>query len=169
MSAGNESAVRPELIDHRFAHAGHDAHVHDHVRRIGNLDSDLADRRVQRAHGERNHVHRAALHATLEQAEQLLLHLGGVGPIVGRPGLVAGFRANEGAIFHAGDVARVRTGEIGAGPLLFVEFDERAALDHQVTEHLVFRVRAIAPENIFRCAEPGHFVHPGQELRVRCC
>ena len=75
MQARNERAVRAELVQHRLAHARHDAHVDDDIGRIGNFNADFADGRIQRPHRERNHIHRPALHAALEQAEQLLLHL----------------------------------------------------------------------------------------------
>ena len=153
---------------HLLAHARHDAHVDDDVGRIGDLDADLADGRIQRAHREGNHIHRAALHAALEQSEQLLLHLDGIGPMIRRPGFVLGLRADERPVLHARHVAGMRAGQIRAGALLFIELDERAALDHQVAQHLVLGVRAVAPEDFLRLAERRHFVDPGNQFLIGC-
>ena len=50
------------------AHAGHDAHVGDDVGRIGDLDADVGDVGSHRTHAERDHVHRAPLHAAGRRA-----------------------------------------------------------------------------------------------------
>ena len=49
------------------AHAGHDAHVGDHVRAVGDLDAATRQRRIDRPHAVGNHVHGAAAHAAGEQ------------------------------------------------------------------------------------------------------
>ena len=46
------------------------------------------------------------------------LHLVGVHPVVGRTGIVLLHRADVGAVFDAGDVARMAAGEKGIGPQL---------------------------------------------------
>ena len=70
----------------------------------------MGDRRAQRAHREGHHVHRAALHAALEEAAQRLPHLGRVAPVVGRAGVVLVLGADEGAVLDPGDVGRGRRG-----------------------------------------------------------
>ena len=86
--ARHEVAIVAEHLEHRAAHARHDAHVDRDVRRIGELDADVRDRRAERPHRERHHVHRAAAHAASEQRVVARLeqraHLGGIDPVVGR-------------------------------------------------------------------------------------
>ena len=68
---------------------------------------------AERAHREGHDVHRAALHAALEEAVQHLAHLGRVAPVVGRAGVLLGLRADEGAVLDPGDVGGVGEGEVG--------------------------------------------------------
>ena len=75
-----------EALEDVGAHVGHDAHVDDHVGAVGDLDADLGERGIERAHAERDHIHRAALHAAVEFSIQLGAHFGGIGPVVGRAG-----------------------------------------------------------------------------------
>jgi hypothetical protein len=55
VQALDELAVAQRL-EHLGAHAGHDPHVGHDVGRVGDLDPDLADRRADRAHRERDDV-----------------------------------------------------------------------------------------------------------------
>ena len=120
VQAGNELAVRAEIVEHRLAHARHQAHVDHDIRGVGDFDADLANRRIERSHGEGNHVHRSSLHAAVEETKQGILHLRGLGPIVGRAGFIACLRADERAVLHARNVARMRTGEVATGAQLFI-------------------------------------------------
>ena len=65
--AGDELAVVAEHLERAGAHAGHDPHRDRDVGGVGELDADVGDRRAERAHRERDHVHRAALHRALEE------------------------------------------------------------------------------------------------------
>ena len=67
MHARNEEAVG-QRVEHLLTHAGHDSHVDNHVRRIGQLNTDVRNGRADRSHAERNDVHRTALHTSLEEA-----------------------------------------------------------------------------------------------------
>ena len=127
MHAGHELAVA-EHVEHLAAHAGHDAHVDGHVGRVGELDADMGDGRAERPHAEGDHVHGAAAHAAVEEIVQGLAHLLRVHPVVGRPGILLGATADEGAIFDAGDVAGIGAGQEAARALLGIEPDEGAAL-----------------------------------------
>ena len=69
-AALHELAVRAEHVEHLRADARHDVHVGDDVRRVGELDADLGDRRADRAHAVGDHVERAALHRAGEEAGQ---------------------------------------------------------------------------------------------------
>ena len=170
MQARDERAVRAELVEHGLAHARHDAHIDDHVRRVGDFNADFANGRIERAHGKRNDVHRPPLHAAVEQAEQFLLHLGGVGPIVRGAGFIPGLRADVSPVFDARHVAGMRAGEITTRAFFGVELDEGAALHHQVAERLVLRVRTVAPMDAFRLAKFGHLLDPGEQFLIcrRC-
>ena len=67
VQAGHEVAVVPERVERGLAHPGHDPHRGGDVGRVGQLHADVGDRRADRAHRERHHVHRAAAHRALEQ------------------------------------------------------------------------------------------------------
>ena len=70
VEAFDERGVRSlslELVESDLAHAGHDPHVRNDVRRVGDLDADLGDVRSRRAHDERHDIHRAAFHGAFVQ------------------------------------------------------------------------------------------------------
>ena len=72
-------------------------------------DADVGDRRAERAHRERHHVHRAAPHGAAEQVGRASSRIsGGVAPVVGRdrrrPRWLG---ADEGAVLDPGDVAGI--------------------------------------------------------------
>ena len=132
--ARHERMVGAQHLDRGATHAGHDLHVHGDVGGVGDLHAELGEVGAERAHAERDHVHRAPAHAAVEQAVQDRLHLGRVHPVVGRTGVVGDARADERAILDAGDVARVGAGEKAVGPLVRIEPDERAGVDHLAAE-----------------------------------
>ena len=66
--AGHEVAVLAQHVEHRAAHARHDAHVDHDVRAESVISTPMcAMWRAERPHRERHHVHRAAAHAAVEQ------------------------------------------------------------------------------------------------------
>ena len=89
VQAGDKWLVA-QNIENLGAHAGHDAHVHRDVWRVGELDADVGNGRAQRPHAEGDDVHGAPLHAPLEQPLELLFHLLGRHPVVGRAGVLLG-------------------------------------------------------------------------------
>ena len=84
VEARHEVAVGAKDVEGSLAHAGHDAHRHRHVGGVGDLDADVGDLGAERAHREGHHVHRAALHAAVEELVEHATHLCGVTPVVGR-------------------------------------------------------------------------------------
>ena len=68
-TAGTKS-VLPSSSQRRRAHPGHDPHLDHDIRRVGELDAELGDRRAERAHRERHHVHGAAAHRPGEQLRE---------------------------------------------------------------------------------------------------
>ena len=152
MQAGNEGAVTAaffcdatrilflEAFERLAAHVRHDAHVHDHIGAVADLDADLGQRRVERAHAERDHIHRAALHAALEFFAQRCAHFRRVGPVVGGACLVGAFRADESAVLDARHIGRRRAREKRVRAFFGVEAGEGAAFDHQCGEAIPFRL-----------------------------
>ena len=158
--AGNELAVGAEHVEHGLAHARHGAHVDDDVRAIGDFDADVRDRRAERAHRERDDVHRAAAHAALENALQRLAHLGRVFPVVGRAGVIFFCRTDVGAVFNARHVRWVRPGEVGVLALFRIELDEHAGVDHFSAQAVVFFLRTIGPDDAGGFGQLGNVGHP---------
>ena len=81
---------------------------------------------LERAHAERDHVHRPAAHAAAVQLGHPGLHLGRGHPVVGRAGVGLVDRADEGALLDPGHVGRVGAGPERVGLLLRVEPDQGA-------------------------------------------
>ncbi len=149
------------------ADAGHDAHVDDGVGGVGELDADLGHGRADGAHGVGKDVHGAAAHGCRGRGLlELLAHHVGVFPVVGGAGGVFGERADEGAIFDAGDVVGGGAGEEAAGPELFVELGEGAGVDELVAEEVVLGLRAVDPVDAVGLAEVGHLFDPADEVFV---
>ena len=127
-----------DLRINRHADARHNPHVHDDVGRVSELHAYLRHRRSDGTHAERQHVHRASAHRTVEHFLQTTAHRKWLFPIVGWASRIFRERADEGAIFNARHIRRMRARVIATRPKLFVELDKRAALDHLGLEHLVF-------------------------------
>ena len=72
--------------------------------------------------------HGAAAHHALEEVLQVGAHLGGIEPVIGRAGVFAALRADEGAVFDACDVGRVGTGQVRIRAQRGIQFDEHAAV-----------------------------------------
>ncbi len=153
-----------DQLEHLFADARHDAHVHDHVGRVGELHADLRHRRTDGAHAERQHIHRAALHAAGEKSLERLPHLERIHPIVGRTGGLFGQRTYISAILLARDVARIGTRQITARPFFFVKFGKRAAGDQLGAQRIVFFLRTVAPVNAGRLGQCGKFRDPTDDF-----
>ena len=79
------------------SHSRHNAHAHDDVGGVGDLNANLGERRTERPHGERNNVHPAAAHGALEESIESVAHFCGRGPVVGGAGIALLGRADEGA------------------------------------------------------------------------
>ena len=167
MHAGDDALfVLVDFLEHRQADARHDAHVDNDVGRIRELDADLRHRAADRAHAERQHIHRAARHAAVEEVAELLPHFVGLDPVVRRARPILRVRADERAVLDAGDVAGVAARVIAAGPVLFIQLDERAAGDQQVAQLVVFLLRTVHPVDGGGPAKLDHFLDPAQQMLV---
>ncbi len=166
VDARHEGAILPEVLENFFAGPRHDIHVHDDVGRIGELDAILGNRVADRTHRERNHVHRAALHAALVGLGHLGLHLHRVHPVVGGAGIDFALGADEGAPLDARNITLVRTREIAARTLLRIERDELALLDHLFAYLGMLLRRTLHDDNLVRRADFVPLVYPREHFRV---
>src|SRR6202034_1875917 len=76
MYTRHKLTVLTQDLHHVTSHARHRAHVDGDVGAVADLNADMRDRATNRAHRERDHVHRAAPHAALEEACQSSTHGG---------------------------------------------------------------------------------------------
>ena len=167
VDAGDELAVLAEMLDDGIARAGHDVHVDDDVRGVGDLDAVLGDRVADRAHRERDHVHRTALHAALVALEHELLHHVRIHPVVRRTRVNLALGADKRAALDARDVGRVRASEIAFGTLLLIELDELAILDHHLADREVLLLGARHDNDLVRRANLVPLINPLEHLGVR--
>ncbi len=134
-SAGTKSAFSSVMRSRTVApHASHDPHARRHVGRVGQLDAEHRPLRLEVTHDERDHVHRAALHAALVEATHEGLHLLGVHPVVGGPRILLVERADVGAVLDPRDIDRVGGGVEGVRLDVGVEAGERAGRHEGVGE-----------------------------------
>jgi hypothetical protein len=158
--------VRLDLFEDRQTEACHDAQIDHRIGRVSKLHADLRHSRTDRSHAEGQHIHGAAAHAAVEELLELVAHLKGIDPVVGRSGVFPGKRANVCAVFYAGDVARVRLCVVTAGPEILVELDERAAFDHLRAQDLVFLLRAVHPADGVRLGKRSYLLDLLEEVLV---
>ena len=86
--------------------------------------------------------------------------------MVGGAGLILAGRADEGAVFYAGDVAWVRAREKAIGPLAVAQPLECASINQQLAEPCIFLSRAVAPKDFGWLGQGSHFGHPSDQPRV---
>ena len=166
MHGGDEVTALADLREGRSTHAGHDLHVDNDVRRVGELDAELRDVRTERTHGEGDDIHRAAAHRAGEETAEYALHLGRVHPVVGGTGVSLVVRADVGAALDSRNVAGVGAGKEGVGAQLGIEADEGAAVDHLRGEALPLSVGAIAPDDLVGLRELRDLLDPLEQLLV---
>ena len=168
VDAGNEEVVLFDVAEDFRRHARHDAHRNDDVGRVRDFNAVFRDRRAERSHRERDDVHRAAFHAAVVERAHFLLHDDRVFPVVGRSRVFLVFRADQRALFDAGDVARVGAVKVAARAFLLVELDRHAFRDHVGEELVGFFLRAVAPVHLGGLAQRNEFVHPIDEFLIGC-
>src|SRR5258707_9422130 len=74
-----------DLLINRHTNASHDPHTDDHIWRVGQLNTDLRDRRLDRSHAKRKDIHRTAGHTPFKKPFEGFLHLERSHPIIGGP------------------------------------------------------------------------------------
>ena len=138
VQARHELAVLAEHVERALAHAGHDPHADRHVRGVRELHADVGDRRAQRPHRERHHVHRAALHRAAEQAARAFrASPPGRASCWSGPASDSSLAADERAVLDPRDIPGVGPREIGVRPLRVGQRLERALLDQLPAEGVV--------------------------------
>ena len=91
-----------------LAHAGHDPQTQHDVFGIGDLETDLGQRRIRRAHNVGNDEHRAPAHRALKQSFKFRIGLGWVSPVVGWPGFLFRWCADKSELLDTSDIVRIR-------------------------------------------------------------
>ena len=167
--AGTKSPSSPIRSRAACAHPGHDPHVDDDVRRVGDLDAELGDRRAERAHRERDDVHRAAAHRAGEQALE--------GRRASRPGRASCWwgrrppraaaqmkvRSSTRATSLGSERARKRVRALGRGSSRMNVPPSTSCVGQPVP----LLLRAVAPLDPVGLGQLGDLLHPLQQLLVR--
>ncbi len=167
MDAGDEGAVFAEVLQDRLASPRHDVHVDDDVRGVGDLDAVLGDGVANRAHGEGDDVHHAALHAAGVSLGHLRFHFHRIHPVVGRAGVDLALRADERAAFHSRHVAFVGACEVTVWALLGIKLDELALFHHHLADREVLFSGALHDHDLLGLTDLVPFVHPREHFSVR--
>ncbi len=156
-----------EFLERDLSHASHDPHAGDDVGTVRQLDADFRHGTFGRTHQIRNHVQRATPHAAGQDRLEQRVHLGGVPPIVCRPGIRGIGTADECAILDPRDVVDVAPRVITARMLDGIEANHAAVGDHLRSEVVDLTARTVAPVNGLRPGESRHVVYPGPQNRMR--
>ena len=180
VQAGHEVAVAVTLgiaaavelvlktLENLLTHDGHDAHVGHHISGVGNLDTDLGQGGIQRAHAEGDDVHGTALHGTIEVGVEDGAHLSRGLPVVGGTGVLLLLGADERTLLNASHVRRSRTSQEAAGALLGVQANVGAFLNQHVAQLGVLFLGTVAPVDGIGFAELADLLHPLGSLLVSC-
>ena len=166
MQAGHELAVVTDYLERPFPHPRHDPEADGHVRRVGDLHADVGDGRAERTHREGHDVHRAPLHAPLEERRESLTELVWVEPVVVRPGVLFLRRGDVCAALDAGDVAHVGVCPVAVGAFRLGQARERPLIDEELAQPVVLGRRPVAPFHARRLGQGSDVVHPLEKLAV---
>ncbi|MPM62031.1 hypothetical protein SDC9_108896 [bioreactor metagenome] len=147
MQAGDERLVAAggHRLERGRPHPGHDPHRHRHVGGVGDLHAELRVLGVDRAHAERDDVHRPAVHRAAVELGQGGLHLGRVAPVVRRAGVDLLLRADERTVLDPGHVVGVGGEVVGVLLLVVRQADGRAGGDELGAESVVLLLGPVTP------------------------
>ena len=149
-------------LEHACANAGHNRHIKNNVDRVGDLNADLCERRADRTHRERNHVHRSAGVGAARNVVELCIHLSRIAPVVGRACVFLFLRADEGSVLNASNVVRAGSMQVAAREFLLVQLDHLARADGDRAELFKLLLRSVNPNNLVRVNQGFHFVDPSK-------
>ena len=153
-------AVACDAFERRAAHACHEVHVEHHVGAVRDLNAAAGKRRVDRTHAVGHHIQGASLHAAGEQGVHLRVGLLRGHPMVVGTCIFLFCGANEGQMFHARHVRRMRAGQHAAREALRVERQQLLVCNQLALQRFELRVAAIAPMNLRRLRQLRDFIAP---------
>ena len=141
---------------------------------VAQLDADVRDRRAERAHRERHHVHRAAAHRALEQRRRAVgpavlqdgAHLRRRHPVVGRAGVfLAGEQMKVRSSTRATSLGLLRARKL-CGRSSGFSFSIVPRVDQRLAQAVVLGVAAVAPVDVARLGQRRHVGDPVDQLLV---
>ena len=162
-----------QILESLYAHTSHDVHVQNNINRVSQLNANLSQRRTDRAHGVRDHVHGSALHYAVIQRDELCLHLFRIHPVVGRASAFLGLGADESTIFYTCNVVRESTVVQTARQLLRIQLVHLVMVAFRQRSYFFCQgiqlfLRAVDPYDLFRLCQSDHFVNPLQYIFIVC-
>ena len=164
------SRIVAEAFERDLAHARHNPQTEHDIFGIGDLEADLGQRRICRAHDVGNDEHRAPAHSAREQLPKFRICLGWVRPVIRWAGFLFRWCADKSELLDARHVVRIRPVQIRPRNSLLVEFHQHILVDRLTDQKLMLALRAVAPENVLRLCQRRDLVHPIEHsLIVRLC
>ena len=121
---------------------------------------------TNRTHAEGQYVHDATLHAAAKKLLQPPPHNVWVFPIIGRPGAIARKRADERAVFNAGNIARHRASIEASGPALLIKTSKGSRINEALAEKVVLSLRTVNPVNGIGTAQLRHLLDPANQMFI---
>ena len=155
-----------QRIQHVFADTGHDIHVQHNVNGVGDLNTDLGERRADRAHRIGDDVHRSALVRTGSDVVKHFIGFLRIHPVVGGAGVLFFSGADERAVLHTGHVVFSRSVQIAVGQQILVELDHFAGLAGLGLQCVDLFFRAVDPNDLGGLEQFDLFVEPAEHRFV---
>src|SRR5438876_3114000 len=118
-----------KTFERDLTHARHDPYAEHDIFGIGDLETDLGQRRICRAHHVGNDEHRAPAHRAPEQLSKFRVYLSWLRPIIRRPRFLFRWRADKSELLDTRDVVRIRPVQIRARNFLLVQLDQYVLLE----------------------------------------
>src|SRR5699024_4683240 len=162
----DEVATLLDETQGRRSHTCHDPHGHHDVGGVGDLDTELGDVAAEGAHAEGDDVHRAPAHGASENFVEGGAHRVRGDPVVGRARVLFAFGADEGAVLHTRDVARVRCCVEAVGAFGRVETFESAFVHEKVRQPGPLLVGTVTPHDLVGLCEFCDLSYPSNESFV---
>ena len=160
MQALDELSLTLDARQRLGTHARHQAHVRDHIGRVGDLDATAGDRRIDRSHAIGNHIHRAALHAAGEQGIDLGVGRRWMFPVVVRSRVVGVPGTDKGQVLNTRHIRWMRAVQITPGMCFGIQGMQVSACEHQLRQRVILAIAAVAPMNSLRFGQRSNFSDP---------
>src|SRR5229473_4882794 len=110
--------ILTKRVKHSRSNSRHNVHVGYDVWRIGDLNSNLRNRRANWSHAVGNHIHGAPDHGARVQTLQRLPHLCRIFPVIRGTRILLASRADESPVFDSRYIGRIRSHQDAVRPLL---------------------------------------------------